>query len=176
MCLFHFWGPFKKKIAPTSPSWMSKVFRDYESLGKSNGNKWSQIWKLLLIKGVKLLRKKNCFQTNFALMSRIVMVLVFLTPPNGLVPPHPEVQRAKFSDFWNPLGKSNRKKRYQIWKLLLLKGVKSPSRKKLFTDFFPGSSQLETHVAKRCCRGFLEVYRVSQIWKFLLINGVKSLR
>ena len=45
--------PFKGLFAPISRSWMSKVFRDSESLGKSNGKKCSQIWKLLLIKGVK---------------------------------------------------------------------------------------------------------------------------
>ena len=36
----------------------TKLFRDSESLGKSNKKKWSQIWKLLLIKGVKSLRQK----------------------------------------------------------------------------------------------------------------------
>ena len=37
------------------------MFRDSETLGKSNGKKWSQILKLLLIKGVKSLRKKIVF-------------------------------------------------------------------------------------------------------------------
>ena len=51
---------------------MSKHFRDSESFWKSNEKKWSQIWKLLLIKGVKLLRKKKVFfWANFALLSRI---------------------------------------------------------------------------------------------------------
>ena len=40
---------------------MSKLFRYSESLGKSAGNKWSQIRKLLLIKGVKLPGKKKVF-------------------------------------------------------------------------------------------------------------------
>ena len=35
--------------------------RDLESLGKSNGKKWSQIVKLLLIKGLHLPRKKSSF-------------------------------------------------------------------------------------------------------------------
>ena len=35
--------PFKHLFAPTSRSWLSKFFRDLESLGKSNGKKWSQI-------------------------------------------------------------------------------------------------------------------------------------
>ena len=36
---------------------MAKLFRFSESLVKGNGKKWSQILKLLLIKGVKLPRK-----------------------------------------------------------------------------------------------------------------------
>ena len=53
-----FLTPFHNLFAPTSQSRMSKVFRDSESLGKSNGNKWSQICKLLVIKGVKLPQEK----------------------------------------------------------------------------------------------------------------------
>ena len=30
-------------FAPTSRSWMSNIFRDSESLGKSNGKNWSHI-------------------------------------------------------------------------------------------------------------------------------------
>ena len=43
-------------LPPLPKSRMSQFFRDWESLGKSNGKKWSHIWKLLLIKGVKLPR------------------------------------------------------------------------------------------------------------------------
>ena len=43
VCLFTFEVPFKRLFAPTSRSRMSKIFRDSESLGKSNGKKWSQI-------------------------------------------------------------------------------------------------------------------------------------
>ena len=59
VCPFvHFLNkPFKCFSASTSRSWMSKNFRDLDILGKSNEKKWSQIWKLLLIKGVKSLRK-----------------------------------------------------------------------------------------------------------------------
>ena len=35
--------PFKRLFAPTSQSWMSNIFRESESLGKSSGKKWSQI-------------------------------------------------------------------------------------------------------------------------------------
>ena len=41
--LFTFEVSFKRLFAPTSRSRMSYIFRDLESLGKSNGKKWSQI-------------------------------------------------------------------------------------------------------------------------------------
>ena len=56
---FNFFTPFKRLFAPTSQSPMSKLFRFPEYLGKNNTKKWSQIGKLLLIKGVKLLHKKK---------------------------------------------------------------------------------------------------------------------
>ena len=37
VCLFTFEVPFKRLIAPISLNRMSKIFRDLESLGKSNG-------------------------------------------------------------------------------------------------------------------------------------------
>ena len=43
VCVFTFEVPFKRLFAPTSQSRMSNIFRDSESLGKSNGTKWSQI-------------------------------------------------------------------------------------------------------------------------------------
>ena len=43
VCLFTFEVPFNGLFAPTSRSRMSKMFRDSESLGKSNGKKWSHI-------------------------------------------------------------------------------------------------------------------------------------
>ena len=58
----------------------SKFFRFLEFFGKCNGKKWSQIWKLLLIKGVKLPRKNVCFLANFALLAGFGirdMVLLF---------------------------------------------------------------------------------------------------
>ena len=41
--LFTFEVPFKRLFAPTSQSWLSNIFRDSVSLGKSNGKKWSQV-------------------------------------------------------------------------------------------------------------------------------------
>ena len=58
-------------FAPTSRSRMSNIFRDSESLGKINGKKWSQVLKLVLIKGVKLQRKKRFVFGEFCLTSRI---------------------------------------------------------------------------------------------------------
>ena len=61
--------PFKHLCAPTFQSPMSKLFRFTESLGKTNGKKWSHIWILLLIKSVKSSQKKVKFSTNFALLA-----------------------------------------------------------------------------------------------------------
>jgi hypothetical protein len=41
--LFTFEVPFKRLFAPTSQSRMTNIFRDSESLGKSNEKKSSQI-------------------------------------------------------------------------------------------------------------------------------------
>ena len=40
---------------------MSNIFRDFESLGKSNGKKWSNIWTFLFRSGLKSPRKKKVF-------------------------------------------------------------------------------------------------------------------
>ena len=45
---------FEAYLAPTSQSRMSKIFRDWESLGKSAGNKWYQNWTFFLESGLKL--------------------------------------------------------------------------------------------------------------------------
>ena len=88
----------------------------------------SQIWKLVIENGVKSPHKKNCCRTNFALISRIFLVLVFLTPFNGLLPPLPEVQW-----FSESLEESDGKKWSQIWKL---KGCKIAAVENYFTFFF----------------------------------------
>ena len=41
--LFTFEVPFNGLFAPTSRSWMSNIFKDSESLGKSIEKKWSNI-------------------------------------------------------------------------------------------------------------------------------------
>ena len=69
---FHFFTfevPFNGLFAPTSQSRMSNIFRDSESLGKSNGKKWSNIWTFLLGSGLKSPRaKKFFFVADFVLV------------------------------------------------------------------------------------------------------------
>ena len=59
---------FNGLFAPTFRSRMSNIFRDSESLGKSNGKKWSNIWTFLFGSGLKSTRKKNFFFADFALV------------------------------------------------------------------------------------------------------------
>ena len=61
VCLFTFEVPFNGLFAPPSQSRMSNIFRDLESMGKSNGKKWSKIWTFLFGSGLKLPRKKSFF-------------------------------------------------------------------------------------------------------------------
>ena len=55
VCLFTFKVPLNGLFAPTSRSRMSNIFTDSESLGKSNGKMWSQIWTFLF---------ENCRQSR----------------------------------------------------------------------------------------------------------------
>ena len=115
VCLISFEVPFKRLFAPTSRYRMFKIVRDSESLGKSNGKKWSQIWNFLLMMGVKSPRKeKVSFWANFALLSRIFLVLVFLTPFNGIFAPFSWSPMSKLFRLLESLGKSNEKKWSQI--------------------------------------------------------------
>ena len=61
VCVFTFELSFKRLFAPTSWSRMSNIFRDSESLGKSNGKKWSHIWTFVFENCQKLPRKKKSF-------------------------------------------------------------------------------------------------------------------
>ena len=58
----------KGLFAPNSWSPISN-FRFFETLGKSNGKKWSQMVKLLLIMGLKLPRKKK-----FAFLQEFIII------------------------------------------------------------------------------------------------------
>ena len=61
VCLFTFEVPFNGLFAPTSRCRMSNILRDSESLGKSNGKKWSQIWTYLFENCLKSTQKKSFF-------------------------------------------------------------------------------------------------------------------
>ena len=92
VCLFTFEVPFNGLFAPTSQSPMSNIFRDLESLGKSNGKKWSNIWTFLFGSCLKSPRKKSCFFADFALQN-----MVETTLPDGL---ETSDQRA-YREFWH---------------------------------------------------------------------------
>ena len=79
-CVFTFEALFKHLFATTSQSRMSNIFRDSESLGKSNEKKWSQIGTFLFGSGLKSRHKKKvCFLADFALENRVETTL-----PDGL--------------------------------------------------------------------------------------------
>ena len=77
VCLFTFEVPFKRLFAPTSQKRMSNIFRDLESLGKSNGKKWSHIWTFLFENCQKSPRKKKFFVVaDFALQNMVETTLL----------------------------------------------------------------------------------------------------
>ena len=67
VCVFTFEVPFKRLFTPISQSWMSNNFRDFESLGKSHGRMWFQVWTFLVGSGLKLPNKKKFFFGWFCL-------------------------------------------------------------------------------------------------------------
>ena len=70
VCLFTFEVLFKRLFVPTSQSRRSNIFRDLESLGKSNGKKWSQIWTFFYGSSLKSPRKKTfVFFADFAIQT-----------------------------------------------------------------------------------------------------------
>ena len=90
---------------------MSRIFRDSESSGKSNGTKGSQICKLLLIKGVKLPRKKCLFLVKFCMTEQdFFWYRFFFTLFNGLFAPNSPGPMSELLRFLGSLGKSNGKK------------------------------------------------------------------
>ena len=97
VCLFTFEAPFNTLFAPTSRSQMSNIFRDSESLGKSNKKKWSQIWTFLFENCLKSPRKKKLFSSSLFSLLRY-RLKVFL-------PPLPEVGCPIFLEIRNPWGK-----------------------------------------------------------------------
>ena len=95
--LLRFLVFFNGLFAPTSQSRMSNIFKDSESLGKSIGKKWSQIWTFLIENCRKSPRKKKVFFFSH--------FFTFEVPFNGLLPPLPEVRCPIFLEIRNPWGK-----------------------------------------------------------------------
>ena len=84
VCLFTFEVPFNGLFAPTSRSRMSNIFRDSESLGKSNGKKLSNIWIFLFGSGLKSPQKKKVFFfADFALQNMVETTLPDVLETSG---------------------------------------------------------------------------------------------
>ena len=85
----HLFTPVKGLFSPLPEVQCPISFRYLESLGKSNGKKWSQIVKLLLIKGLQLPRKKNVFLTNCVFQELIFcfMVIYQMSPVTSHLSP-----------------------------------------------------------------------------------------
>ena len=102
-------------------------FLRFGIIGENNRKNWSMIEKLLLIKGLKSARKKKIV---------FWVILPYWAGFFGIGVSH------YFKRYFCPHLISNEMKWFQIWQLLLLKGVKSPRQKKFFTDFFSCSLHL----------------------------------
>ena len=112
LTFFTFEVPFNGLFAPTSRNRMPNIFRVSESLGKSNGKKWSQIWTFLFENCLKSQQKKILFFSLFLLLR--YRLTVFL-------PPLPEVGCPIF---------------------LFGSGLKSPRKKSFFLLILPWSTLL----------------------------------
>ena len=121
VCLFTFEVPFNSLLVPTCQCPISKILWNMESLGKSNGEKGSQIWKLLLKQGVKLRRQKEFFTIFF---------LLLFTLFKHLFAPTSQSPMSNFLDFWNPWRKVMERKGLWFENFKLMKGVKWPRKKK----------------------------------------------
>ena len=127
---FTFEVPFYDLFAPTSWNRMSNIFRDSESLGKSNGKKWSQIWTFSFENCLKLPQKKKVFFFNFFGFLRFLGFF-----PGLFAPTSPSQMSNIFRDS-ESLGKINDKKWSQIWTCLFENWQKSPHKKKSFFSHF----------------------------------------
>ena len=78
VCLFTFEVPFNGLFPPSSRSQMLNIFRYSESLGKSNGKKWFNIWTFLFGSGLKSPRK------FFLCADLALQNIVETTLPDGL--------------------------------------------------------------------------------------------
>ena len=91
--------------------------------------------KTFTFKGCKIVAQKKRFCANFALLSRIFLVSVFLTPFNSIFAPTSRNPMSKHFRILESLGKNHEKKWSLILKLFLIKGVISPWQKSFFTFF-----------------------------------------
>ena len=124
---------FNGLFAPTSQSRMSNIFRDSESLRKSNGKKWSQIWTFLFENCLKSPAKKKFFSSLFSVFFGFQSFLtVFL-------PPLPEVRCPIFLEIRNPWEKVMERSglRYEHFCLKIVK--KRRAKKKFFSSLFRSS-------------------------------------
>ena len=133
--LFTFEVPFNGLFAPTSRSRMSNIFRDSESLGKSNGKKWSQVWTFFFENCLNLPREKKVLFLTF---------FTFEVPFNGLFAPTSQSRMSNIFRDSESLGKSNGKKLSNIWNFLFGSGLKSPRKKSFFFADFALQNMVET--------------------------------
>ena len=127
VCLFTFEVPFNGLFAPTSRSRMSNIFWDSESLGKSSGKKWSQIWTFLFENCLKSPRKKSFFLSLFSLLR--YRLTVFLLPL-------PEVWCLIFSEIRNPWGEEMERSGLIFEHFCLKIFHNRRAKKSVFTHFF----------------------------------------
>ena len=164
---FTFEVLFNGLFAPIFWSRMSNIFRDSESLEKSNGKKWSQIWTFLFQNCLKSSREKKFFSSLFSLLR--YRLSVFL-------PPFPEVGCPIFWEIRNPWGKVIERSGLTFEHFLFGSGLKSPRKKKFFfADFAlvhpPMASVLLSASVERCFVSRMrDIYgRMYIIWQNLLI-------
>ena len=115
--------PFKRLFAPTSRSWMPKIFWDLESLWKSNGKKWSQISTFFL--------KICCGEKSF------LNLITFEVPFKRLFVPTSQSRTSKLFRDLESCGESIEKKWSQIWNFVFKNGLKSPRWKSFLRILFP---------------------------------------
>ena len=132
--LFTFEVPFYGLFAPTSQSRMSNIFRDSESLGKSNGKKRSQIWTFLFENCLKLQRKKKFFSSLF------LVFFCFWSLLTVFLPPLLEVGCPIFLEIRIPWGKVMKRSglRYEHFCLKIVWNCRK--KKSFFLHFFRSSS------------------------------------
>ena len=150
VCLFTFEVPFKRLFAPTSRSRMSNILRDSESLGKSNGKKWSQIWTFLFKNCLKSPRKKKVFFFTFFGLLRFSVFF------NGLFASSSRNRMSNIFRDSESLGEKNWKKWSNIWTFLFRSGLKWPRKKKFFYANFAGLFQWGGYITT--WGGYIEIW------------------